>query len=221
MQNTSAVEMAQSRGIDPKRFRAALRRAGLTWHSHNGRWEVSIGSPEHADMVRVLATLLPNRAMPLGPRAPATKALSVRQASDEAWIIDICDDELKRKGLRQHRFEFLLGDPGPSGRKVPLPVDAYYPDLSLVVEYHERQHTQRVGFFDDRITVSGISRGEQRSRYDNRRQTLLPQYGYHLLIFDYSEFDTTSAGRLKRTARDRRVVVARLREHARHTDGGA
>ena len=54
---TTAADMARLRGIDPKRFRAALRRVGLPWHSHDGRWEVRVGSPEHCDLVRVLATL--------------------------------------------------------------------------------------------------------------------------------------------------------------------
>mgnify|MGYP001317778439 FL=1 len=221
MQSTNAVEMAHARGIDPKRFRAALRRAGLNWHSHTGRWEVVLGTPEHADMIRVLATLSSGLASTRAMPASAVESPSVRSASDEAWIIDICDDVLKRKGLRQHRFPFLLGDPGPSGRSVALPVDAYYPDLNLVVEYHERQHSHRVSFFDDRKTISGISRGEQRRRYDDYRRTLLPQHGYALLILDYSEFDTASSGRLRRTARDRSIVASRLRDVVQRTDGGA
>jgi hypothetical protein len=33
-----------------------------------------------------------------------------------------------------------------------LPVDGFYPTLNLGVEYHERQHPERVGFFDDKPT---------------------------------------------------------------------
>ena len=53
----TAVQMAQARGMDPKRFRAALRQARLPWHAHNARWVVGISSPEHKDMERVMATL--------------------------------------------------------------------------------------------------------------------------------------------------------------------
>ena len=37
-----------------------------------------------------------------------------------------------------------------------LPVDAYYEELNLVVEYREKQHTEEIKFFDrsDKITVS-------------------------------------------------------------------
>ncbi len=57
---TSAVDMARSRQVDPKRFRAALRRAKLGWHSPNGRWEAWVGSPEHLDMERVLDAISRN-----------------------------------------------------------------------------------------------------------------------------------------------------------------
>ncbi|WP_309751901.1 hypothetical protein [Novosphingobium sp.] len=43
-----------------------------------------------------------------------------------------------------------------------LPVDAWYPELALVIEYRERQHSEAVKFFDQRETVSGVGRGEQR-----------------------------------------------------------
>ncbi len=138
---------------------------------------------------------------------------------DEEWIIDICDDVLGQKAIRQHRFPFLLGDPGPSGRRAKLPVDAFYPNLELVIEYHERQHSERVPFFDkdDRLTVSGVPRGEQRRRYDDYRRTLLPQHGYTLLIFNYSEFEHNNARRLLRIDRDRdrRIIATRLHDHLR------
>jgi len=38
---------------------------------------------------------------------------------DEEYILDLCDEVIGRRSLRQHRFFFLRGD---SGRK--LPVDA-------------------------------------------------------------------------------------------------
>ncbi len=51
---TRAVDMAKQVGIDPKRFRAALRKENFEWHKHNDRWTVVIGSIEHAAMVCVL-----------------------------------------------------------------------------------------------------------------------------------------------------------------------
>ena len=54
----TAVEMARGEGVDPKRFRRALRGENFPWHSPNARWTVGRDSPEHRDMLRVLARLL-------------------------------------------------------------------------------------------------------------------------------------------------------------------
>ncbi|WP_433988835.1 hypothetical protein SuNHUV7_26130 (plasmid) [Pseudoseohaeicola sp. NH-UV-7] len=213
----TAVEMARNRGIDPKAFRRALREAKLKWHSHNNRWLVPIGSTEHQEMERILNELaggsLPSSAQkPESATQPRPRVTSkARNHSDEAWVIDQCNKVLGLAAIRQHRFPFLVGDPGPSGRQVPLPVDAYYPDLGLVIEYHERQHTSSVPFFDKRKTVSGVGRGEQRRLYDERRRELLPKHGYRLIVFDYSEFRCTNAGRLVRDGEAERLVADRLK----------
>ena len=121
------------------------------------------------------------------------KPTSARSTSDESYVIDLCNEVLKQKALRQHHFDFLRGD---SGTK--LPVDAYYPSLNLVVEFKERQHTEEVKFFDKRQTVSGIGRGEQRKLYDQRRRDELPKQGIQLVELDYSDFEHTSGKKLMR-----------------------
>jgi hypothetical protein len=127
-------------------------------------------------------------------KAKFTKPLKLKtKQNDESYIIDLCDEVLKLKGSRQHRFDFLRGDTG-----VKLPVDVYYPSLNMVIEYYERQHTETVKFFDKRITASGISRGEQRKHYDEWRKVELPKNGINLIVFDYSEFEHTSNKRLVR-----------------------
>lgn len=54
MPETTAVEMAKKAGIDPKRFRQALRNENLPGHQHNEKWTVEIGKERHADMKKVL-----------------------------------------------------------------------------------------------------------------------------------------------------------------------
>ncbi|MGL5827697.1 MAG: hypothetical protein ACRCYU_23255 [Nocardioides sp.] len=108
-----------------------------------------------------------------------------RAVSDEFYVIDLCDEVLGKTALRQHRFAGLVGDPSPkTGRTAGLPVDAYWPTRDLVVEFYERQHSDAVPFFDkpDRLTVSGVSRGEQRALYDERRRQLVPQQGIRLVV---------------------------------------
>lgn len=208
----TAADMARSAGIDPKRFRAALRQANINWHPHNGRWEALRDSAEHRDMLQVLKFLTTTqRPEATGHRGKSEHRSAHRKDSDEAWIVGLCDEVLGEQSLRQHRFAFLTGDRGPTGRATRLPVDAYYPSRQLVVEFHEIQHSQAVAHFDKRQTVSGVSRGEQRRRYDELRRIVLPMHGIDLVILDYSEFEHRSAGRLKRTSHHRHIIEQRLR----------
>ena len=137
-----------------------------------------------------------------------------RQNSDEAYIINICDDVLHFTAKRQYKFSFLKGDTGKS-----LPVDAYYEEINLVIEYYEKQHTEEVHFFDKRITASGVTRAEQRRKYDELRKTEIPKYGLSLVIFDYSEFQHTKGKRLVRNLNeDYKVIEEKLRVYKNRAD---
>lgn len=109
-----------------------------------------------------------------------------RGDSDEYYVIGLCNEVLKRTASQQHHFDFLRGD---TNRR--LPVDAYYEDLNLVVEYYERQHTESVPLYDKKQTVSGVNRAIQRRIYDNRRREELPKHGIKLVVISYSDFGTS------------------------------
>lgn len=53
--------------------------------------------------------------------------MGTRDESDETYVVGLCDQVLGETALTQHKFDWLLGDPGESGRRVKLPVDAYWP----------------------------------------------------------------------------------------------
>lgn len=142
-------------------------------------------------------------------QANKSQRVTKRGDSDEAYILDICDEVLGLKGLRQHRFDFLRGD---SGTK--LPVDIFYPTLELAIEYREKQHTEEVAFFDKRVTSSGISRGEQRRKYDELRRTEIPKNELELIEFDYSELGHTKGKRLLRNKEeDEKIIREKLKKH--------
>ncbi len=90
-------------------------------------------------------------------------------------------------------------------------MDAYWPSRSLVVEFYERQHTEAVAFFDkpDRITVSGVPRGEQRALYDERRRQLIPQHGLRLVVISLEAFEN-KRGKIVRSHDRDLDAVARL-----------
>jgi hypothetical protein len=133
-----------------------------------------------------------------------------RAESDAAYVLDLCDELLEERGSREHSFEWLLGDPGKNGTRRKLPVDAYYPGHRLVIEYRERQHDEPNTHFDKPavMTVSGVHRGEQRRRYDERRDREIPANGLRLLVIKPDDLDATRRGRLRRVP-----------EHDRHALG--
>ena len=133
-----------------------------------------------------------------------------RSHSDEHYVLDLCDEILGVVGRRQARFDWLRGDPSPTRpRGTALPVDGHWPDLRLVVEFQEEQHTQPSPFFDRRHTVSGMGRGEQRRRYDQRKRTLIPQHGLRLAVIEKSEF----VSRSRKIDRDRARDLETVRRH--------
>lgn len=138
-----------------------------------------------------------------------------RADSDEHYILNLCDEALGVPGIRQAKFDWLRGDPSPARpRGTKLPVDGFWPDLALVVEFQEEQHTQPTPFFDRRHTVSGVGRGEQRRLYDERKRTLIPEHGLRLVVIEKAEFTLKSRRIDRDRARDLQVVRRHLAEFA-------
>lgn len=135
---------------------------------------------------------------------------------DEHYILDYCDKVLGLTSSRQHKFDFLLGDPGKNGKCRKLPVDAFYETLKLVIEYREKQHTESVAHFDkpDKLTVSGVHRGEQRKIYDERRRKILPQHRINLIEISYSDFNFDKQKRIIRNPEtDIKIVKQKLKKY--------
>ena len=53
----SAADMARQYGLDPRKFRIALREEDFPWHRHGERWNPPDDSAEYRDMVRVAERL--------------------------------------------------------------------------------------------------------------------------------------------------------------------
>ena len=133
--------------------------------------------------------------------------MSARTDSDEAYVLNLCDNILGTPSLRQFHLPFLVGDANTT-----LPVDAYYPRLKLVVEYREKQHSQEVRLFDHKWTRSNMTRDQQRAKYDQLRRDLLPKHGLTLIEIDYSELPHMSGSRkLLRKTEDSPVLERKLR----------
>lgn len=124
--------------------------------------------------------------------------------------------ELLGSAHTERRFDWARGDGRrPDAVGSMLPFDAVWEGRRLIVEVDERQHTEAVEFFDkpDRLTVSGVHRGEQRRMYDERKVRLARERGYTVVRIPTAAL----AQRGRRLAQDRvgdRKVILRLLEDA-------
>jgi hypothetical protein len=132
--------------------------------------------------------------------------------NDEQYVLNICDKVLGLTSSRQHKFDYLQGDPNSKGTSARLPVDSYYDELKLVIEYREKQHTESVSFFDkpNRITVSGVHRGEQRRIYDERRRQVLPKNNISLVEISYSDFNHDRQKRIIRNINHDNEIIKQI-----------
>lgn len=184
-----------------KGIRAKIRNIGLYWS------EIAPGMSYTVDNLKALVAsgILQIVGKPVEsfttPDSTINMITTGRKDSDESYVIDLCDEVLNAVSSRQHRFDFLKGDTGTR-----LPVDAYYKDLGLVIEFYERQHTESVPIFDRKMTVSGVTRDAQRRIYDERRKQILPQHGIDIVVISYRDF-----GQSKKLQRDRQKDLEIIR----------
>lgn len=145
------------------------------------------------------------------PEPVATMVPEHIKQRDEHYVMELCAEVLGMPYAGQQTFDWLLGEPSlKSGKRKALPVDGYFEELGLVVEYHERQHSESVPLFDNKVTSTGMLRGEQRKLYDARRAELIPQHGLTLLIIDYRDFENEKGKIVRDPGNDRQIVAALL-----------
>lgn len=112
-----------------------------------------------------------NRAGAVG-REPAAAVATVKNGKpqpDELYVLGLCD-QILGNGVRQKTFEWLKGDPSlATGNSKKLPLDGYWEKYNLAIEFQEKQHFKPVPFWDQKKTASGMTRGEQRKIYDQRK----------------------------------------------------
>ena len=205
------AKLERSDSKKQKSIRAEIRKIGLYWSEIPQKLQYTVKNFDYLFEIKYLKITdrmtqtdgMDSAPQPIATYTPNKKEYKGRAASDESYVIDLCDEVLKMKASRQHKFDFLVGDTG-----CKLPVDAYYESLNLVIEYHERQHTEAVSLFDNKSTVSGVSRGEQRKIYDQRRVEILPKHGIKLVIISYRDFGTSK--KLQRNRNNDILVVKTL-----------
>jgi hypothetical protein len=129
--------------------------------------------------------------------------------NDAFYLLNLCDEILRIKASREHRFDWLRGDLSPrTGRTMTLPVDGYWEPLKLVVEVMESQHYVPTPHFDkpEKITVSGVHRGLQRRLYDERKAELIPLHGLTFIALPITSFEVRGKKIKRQPELDTKVV---------------
>jgi len=127
------------------------------------------------------------------------------------YVIDLLTELLGERPQREKTFPWALGDVSrKTGRAAPLPFDAVWESRRLIVEIDEDQHRRPVAFWDKPavMTVSGVSRAEQRAIYAQRKREAARANGYTVLEIPWER-------RPPPDKRDRATDMAALRELCR------
>lgn len=146
------------------------------------------------------------------PNAKERRALE-RAESDEAYLIGLIDELLNKTGSRKHTFDFLVGDLHQNGKnRTELPVDLFYPELKLALEFVEDPGSTKKQFEqkEEKLTVSGISRAEQRIKYFNRKKKVLTKNEMYFVAIPFADFELNDSFKLVRKKDDDERVLRGL-----------
>lgn len=154
---------------------------------------------------------------------PKNDPIAARLNSDETYVIALCDKVLGLKADRQKRFDFLLGDLHKNGKtQTLLPVDAFYEELQLVIEYKEIQNFRPIASRakiesedeeEEEENTKIVSREEQRRIYDERRAKVLPENDISMLVISYSDFNYDDKNKIIRNEEtDLKIVEKALKD---------
>ena len=140
------------------------------------------------------------------------KAISRRESSDEYYLIGLVNELLGTRASHQHTFDFLLGDYHKNGKtRTELPLDAYYADQNIVIEFLDKNNSESVN--QDKMTISGVKRSEQRGIYRQRKQGILKANDINLIEVDYALFECDTEQNL---SRNKEKDVKLLKEILKH-----
>ncbi|PCJ01167.1 MAG: hypothetical protein COB15_01655 [Flavobacteriales bacterium] len=147
------------------------------------------------------------------PESNKEKARLKRVNSDEYYLIGLCNELLNQEAAHQYTFKFLLGDYHKDGEtRTALPVDAYYTKLKMVIELFEVEDTTSLE--EEKNTISGVKRSEQRKKYAQRKVEFLENKGIHLVEIGYNEFECDKENKLVRNKEaDVKILQEILKEY--------
>jgi len=124
------------------------------------------------------------------------------QNSDENYLINLCDELLGKEASRKHTFDTLVGNLHKRGKgRTKLPLDAYYKDLKLVIE-----------FFRQTSTVSELDEKEQAriaqiKYYDELKKEAVLAKSMRYMKINFAQFECDENDKLIRNTENDKIVL--------------
>lgn len=136
-----------------------------------------------------------------------------RENSDEYYLIGLCNELLSEEASHQHTFDFLVGDKHKRNKtRTELPLDAYYLGLNLAIEFIAAE--ENLSADAEKLTVSGVTRNEQRKIYAQRKRDVLAENEINLLVINYADFECDSEHKLIREKKgDVKLLKQKLKDY--------
>lgn len=127
------------------------------------------------------------------------------QNSDEFYLVNLCDELLGQEGSRKHMFDTLVGKLHKRGKgRTKLPLDAYYEDLKLVIEFSRKD----VDF--DALDKKEQARMIQVKHYDKLKKKAILKKDLRLMEINYASFECNETNKLIRNTEDDKVILKGL-----------
>lgn len=126
--------------------------------------------------------------------------------SDEYYLVALCDNLLGQQASRKHTFDSLVGNLHKRGKgRTKLPVDAYYEDLKLVVEFYKT--TEDLANLDEEEQA----RISQIKYYDDLKKKAVLKKELSFVTINYTSFKTDQNHKLIRdTTSDKQILTKAL-----------
>ncbi|MBC8756772.1 hypothetical protein H2O64_19010 [Kordia sp. YSTF-M3] len=127
------------------------------------------------------------------------------QNSDENYLINLCDELLDKKASRKHTFDTLVGNLHKRGKgRTKLPLDAYYKDLKLVIEFFKQ--TTAVSELDEKEQA----RIAQIKYYDELKKEAVLNKSMRYMKINHAQFECDEANKLIRNTENDTLVLKEI-----------
>ncbi len=122
--------------------------------------------------------------------------------SDENYLINLCDELLGKEAARKHTFDTLVGNLHKRGKgRTKLPLDAYYKDLKLVIEFF--QTNKPVEELDEKEQA----RIAQIKYYDELKKEAVLAKSMRYMKINFAQFECNETNKLIRNTENDTLVL--------------